>query len=113
VIAVNPAHHLKRRRFTIAHELGHCPLHGGLVEHVDHNFRAWRHADSSKAVNWEENQANRFAAELLMSNSFLEADLDELQVIDKRTAALRAAKYVVSGEAMKIRLSQLGILSPF
>jgi len=114
IIAVNPAHHINRRRFTIAHELGHYFLHEGLEEHVDENFRvAWRNADSSKAINWIEIQANRFAAELLMPTRFLETDLDSLENIDKRTVALLATKYIVSPEAMKIRLSQLGILGPF
>ncbi len=114
IIAVNPAHHINRQRFTIAHELGHYFLHEGLEEHVDENFRvAWRNADSSKAINWIEIQANRFAAELLMPTRFLETDLDSLENIDKRTVALLATKYIVSPEAMKIRLSQLGILGPF
>ncbi len=114
VIAVNPAHHINRQRFTIGHELGHYFLHEGLEQHVDENFRvAWRNSDSSKAINWVEIQANRFSAELLMPTSFLQADLNALEAIDKRTVALLAAKYIVSPEAMKIRLSQLGILGPF
>jgi Zn-dependent peptidase ImmA (M78 family) len=114
IIAVNPAHHINRQRFTIAHELGHFFLHTGLEEHVDENFRiAWRNASSSKAVNWTEIQANRFAAELLMPTRFIERDLNSLEDIDKRTVALLAKRYIVSPEAMKIRLSQLGILGPF
>lgn len=114
VIAVNPAHHTNRQRFTIAHELGHFFLHEGLEQHVDENFRiAWRDSNSSKAINWTEIEANRFAAELLMPTRFLERDLSSLQTINKRTVALLAKKYIVSGEAMKIRLSQLGILGPF
>lgn len=44
VIAVNPAHHSNRQRFTIAHELGHYLLHELQVqEHVDQRFSvAWR-----------------------------------------------------------------------
>lgn len=114
IIAVNPAHHIHRQRFTIAHELGHFFFHEGMEQHVDENFRvAWRNADSSRAVNWLEIEANRFAAELLMPTRFLERDLNSLDKIDKRTVALLAQKYVVSAEAMKIRLSQLGILGPF
>lgn len=114
IIAVNPAHHSNRQRFTIAHELGHFYLHEGLERHVDQNFRiAWRNADSSKAINWTEIQANRFAAELLMPTHFLEADLNKLQTVEKRTVALLADQYKVSPDAMKIRLSQLGILGPF
>jgi Zn-dependent peptidase ImmA (M78 family) len=114
VIAVNPGHHVNRQRFTIAHELGHYFLHEGLETHVDQNFRvAWRNAESSKAINWTEIQANRFAAELLMPTSFMLRDLDSLETVDKHTVALLAAKYVVSPDAMKIRLSQLGIIGPF
>ncbi len=114
VIAVNPAHHINRQRFTIAHELGHYFFHAGLVQHVDQDFRiAWRNADSSKAVNWIEIEANQFAAQLLMPTSFLQDDLDELQVIDKRAVLLLAEKYVVSREAMTIRLSQLGLTGPY
>jgi hypothetical protein len=114
VIAVNPAHHANRQRFTIAHELGHFFLHEGLEEHVDQNFRvAWRNADSSKAINWMEVQANRFAGELLMPTRFMLKDLDALQTVDRHTVALLVSKYVVSPDAMKIRLSQLGIVGPF
>jgi Zn-dependent peptidase ImmA (M78 family) len=114
VIAVNPAHHINRQRFTVTHELGHYFLHEGLETHVDQNFRvAWRNAESSKAIDWTEIQANRFAAELLMPTSFMLKDLDSLETIDKHTVALLAAKYVVSPDAMKIRLSQLGIIGPF
>jgi Zn-dependent peptidase ImmA (M78 family) len=114
IIAVNPTHHMNRQRFTIAHELGHYFLHQGLLEHVDENFRiAWRNADSSKAVNWPEIEANRFAAELLMPTEFLRSDLDSLAGISKRSVALLARAYAVSPEAMKIRLTNLGITGPF
>lgn len=114
VIAVNPAHHINRQRFTIAHELGHYFLHEGLETHVDQNFRvAWRNSESSKAIDWNEIQANRFAAELLMPTSFMLKDLDSLEAVDRHAVALLATKYVVSPDAMKIRLSQLGIIGPF
>jgi Zn-dependent peptidase ImmA (M78 family) len=114
VIAVNPTHHINRRRFTIAHELGHYFFHEGLEEHVDQNFRvAWRNTDSSRAINWLEVEANRFAACLLMPTTLLQSDLDTLQTLDARTIILLAKRYVVSPEAMKIRLSQFGITGPF
>lgn len=114
VIAVNPAHHQNRQRFTIAHELGHYFFHKGLEEHVDQNFRvAWRNSDSSKAINWLEVEANRFAASLLMPTKFLQNDLEILQTLDARTLILLAKRYIVSPESMKIRLSQFGITGPF
>ena len=48
-----------------------------------------------------------------MPTRFIERDLNSLEDIDKRTVALLAKRYIVSPEAMKIRLSQLGILGPF
>jgi len=114
VIAVNTSHHLNRQRFTVAHELGHYFFHQGLEEHVDQNFRiAWRNSDSSRAIDWLEIEANRFAAELLMPREFLVKDLDALQRIEKRTVALLASRYRVSPEAMKFRLTNLGITGPF
>lgn len=114
VIAVNPTHHQNRQRFTIAHELGHYFFHEGLEEHVDQNFRiAWRSSDSSKAINWLEVEANRFAASLLMPAKFLQNDLETLQALDARILALLAKRYIVSPESMKIRLSQFGITGPF
>jgi Zn-dependent peptidase ImmA (M78 family) len=114
VIAVNTSHHPNRQRFTVAHELGHFFFHHGLEEHVDQNFRiAWRNADSSKAIDWAEIEANRFAAELLMPREFLIRDLDAQQKIEKRTVALLASRYRVSPEAMKFRLTNLGITGPF
>ncbi|SRR5258708_33215819 len=115
VIAVNPAHHKNRQRFTIAHELGHYIFHQGLEEHVDQNFRVnWRRAaDSKQCINWQEVTANRFAGELLMPTRFLMGDLDTLRDINKRIVTLLALRYQVSPEAMKIRLTNLGIVGPF
>ena len=115
VIAVNPAHHPNRQRFTIAHELGHFFFHAGIEEHVDKDFRvSWRRtADSPPGVDWQEITANRFAAELLMPTRFLTSDLDTIRNIDKRAVTLLALRYKVSPEAMKIRLSNLGIVGPF
>jgi Zn-dependent peptidase ImmA (M78 family) len=111
VIAVNPAHHSNRQRFTIAHELGHYFLHEHLLEHVDQNFRvAWRKANAQSGVNWSEVEANRFAAELLIPTKFLMHDLDSLDSIDIRTVAVLANRYGVSKDAMKFRLTNLGIL---
>jgi Zn-dependent peptidase ImmA (M78 family) len=114
VIAVNTSQHSNRQRFTIAHELAHYFFHEGLEEHVDQNFRvAWRNSESSKAINWVEIEANRFAADLLMPFEFLKKDLDALDRMDRRTVALLASRYGVSAEAMKFRLTNLGILPPF
>src|SRR5579864_5531205 len=98
VIAVNPAHHPNRQRFTIAHELGHFFFHVGLEEHVDKDFRvSWRRlADSPPGVDWREITANRFAAELLMPARFMKSDLDTIGNVNKRAVTLFALRYKVS-----------------
>jgi Zn-dependent peptidase ImmA (M78 family) len=111
VIAVNPTHHPNRQRFTIAHELGHYFLHKNVGRHVDADFTvAWRKKNSSAGVDWSEIEANRFAAELLIPTKFLKEDIDSLEHIDLRTVALLADRYEVSKDAMKFRLTNLGIL---
>jgi len=86
-----------------------------MEEHVDKDFRvSWRRvADSPPGVDWQEIAANRFAAELLMPPRFMKSDLDTVGMVDKRTVTLFALRYKVSPEAMKIRLSNLGIVGPF
>ena len=108
-IGVNSLHHRNRRRFTIAHELGHFSLHKGIRMHVDRDFRVnWRDDDSSKAVDPEEMEANRFAAELLMPTHLLLKDIEGLKRFDQRTVDLLARRYRVSPQAMRIRLSNFG-----
>lgn len=110
VIGVNSRHHANRRRFTIAHELGHFRLHRGVAVHVDEDFRVnLRDEKSSEGVDWEEVEANRFAAELLMPTSFLLRDVETFKNIDSRAIRLLAARYQVSAHAMEIRLANLGL----
>ena len=112
-IGVNSLHHRNRRRFTIAHELGHFALHSGIRMHVDRDFRVnWRDDDSSKAVDPEEMEANRFAAELLMPTNFLLKDIEELKRLDRGTVDLLARRYRVSPQAMRIRLGNFGFFPP-
>lgn len=61
-------------------------------------------------MDWDETEANRFAAELLIPASFLKRDLDSLDEIDGRALLMLAARYRVSRDAMKFRLTNLGIL---
>jgi hypothetical protein len=64
IVILNDSRPLTRKRFTLAHELGHVliPWHIGTI--VDEIDISEHHNDLSY---WElENEANRFAAELLM-----------------------------------------------
>jgi Zn-dependent peptidase ImmA (M78 family) len=58
LIAVNSAHHPRRQRFTIAHELGHPQMHDGAYI-VDSTVRINRRDDlSSMATDSQEIEAN-------------------------------------------------------
>lgn len=118
IIGVNALHAKTRQRFTIAHELGHLVLHEGHLVHYDRApFRInLRNAVSSQAVDSDEIEANRFAAELLMPEIFLKKDMaaqqrlgvdvsddNELEIL---TSLARC--YEVSVQAMAIRLATLG-----
>lgn len=111
VIGVNRDRAAVRRRFTIAHELGHLRLHEQGQVHVDRGFRVrLRSGVSSEGTDWEEMEANRFAAELLMPVDFLRDDLkgQEFDLADDNELRLLARRYGVSTQALAIRLNGLG-----
>ena len=111
VIGVNTHHALVRQRFTIAHELGHLLLHKRGQLHVDHQFKIrLRDGMSSQGVDESEMEANLFAAELLMPSSFIEADVDGVDLLDAGWIDKIAKKYRVSAQALLIRLSSLGFV---
>jgi Zn-dependent peptidase ImmA (M78 family) len=113
VVGVNSFHHPNRQRFTIGHEIAHFLLHEGLSMHIDRQFRInLRDQESSKALDSEEIQANRFAAELLMPVDFLVKDLAAVADINDETISRLARRYRVSSQAMQIRLANLGFVDP-
>ena len=113
VIGVNSTHAERRRRFTIAHELGHLVLHKGrplVVDHVRINFRD---ANSSTASDLEEIQANAFAAELLMPRDQVITNAKKAlagQVANEESVIRDLADgFEVSEQAMEYRLVNLGL----
>lgn len=114
VIGVNSLHAKTRRRFTIAHELGHLVLHKAETLHVDEHFPiAFRNETSSRASSPTEIEANQFAAELLMPSELLLRDVRNLPPETEPDHAVSelARRYQVSEQAMAIRLSALGVVS--
>lgn len=99
VLGVNSLHHPNRRRFTLAHELGHYFLHRN---HTVFNDRALFRAENQ--INSKEREANEFAASLLMP----EADF----VLEKGRSAndivAVARSFGVSEAAAKFRQDNLG-----
>lgn len=116
IIAINPNQHPNRQRFTLAHELAHYFCHSGdnaPAQFVDGDFRLhWRNTESSRGVNWQEIEANRFAAALLMPEKFLRGDLDQFGKIDDGVIQRLASLYKVSRVSMQYRLINLGLLPP-
>jgi Zn-dependent peptidase ImmA (M78 family) len=89
----------RRRRFTIAHEIGHFVLHPGRVAPE-------RGGPTNVASGRQEREADAFAAELLMPEHLVrQATLEE--GADPRRLADR---FEVSEQAMTIRLQRLGLV---
>ena len=112
VIGVNKAQSPIRRRFTVAHEIGHLVMHSAALEavHIDKNFEVHlRSAASSTAEDVAEIEANAFAAGLLMPREMVIADVGD-QVLDFEDPHLvkqLADRYLVSTQAMTFRLMNL------
>lgn len=111
VIGVNSHHHVNRQRFTIAHELGHYKLHSKTMTgvHIDRAFKVHRRDQvSTLAIDDNEIEANRFAAELLMPKSMIMHDIEQMfDIEDAHELRVLAKKYEVSPLAMANRVSNL------
>jgi Zn-dependent peptidase ImmA (M78 family) len=123
IIRINPYQnsYSPRKRFTIAHEIGHFCLHrtmskDGFIDSMSSMSRTESYWDS------KESEANNFAAQLLMPKDLIIRDGQ--QVIDSYKAAFNTAsitiyafiermadKFDVSSKAMEYRLKNLGIIS--
>ncbi|MEB7423300.1 ImmA/IrrE family metallo-endopeptidase [Mammaliicoccus sciuri] len=96
-IVVNAYHSNGRRRFTMAHELGHIILHWGWPEYkpeAQYNI-LYRNEHSNEANSKIENEANEFAAQLLAPLDVIKKILpknigeyteDELNLLTKQLA---------------------------
>ena len=92
-----------RRRFTIAHEVGHHLLHSDGVKVLCRPADVDQADDAERA---KERQANRFAAELLMPEPLVR----ERAGRDGPDADALARTFDVSSIAMAYRLVNLGFL---
>ncbi len=114
VIGVNTSHSPTRQNFTLAHELGHLLFHDQEQLHVDHEFRVRLRNDvSSQGIDEAEQEANFFAASLLMPREFIERDLASTEYVDLLDDDFLhglARKYGVSSQALAIRLKTLGYI---
>lgn len=97
MVYYNPGRPEARRRFTLAHEIGHVALHGS-----PHGAAAARGGGPRSQ---REREADSFATNLLMPASFVHeavrqygSDLDQLRSL-----------FQVSAQAMSRRLRELGL----
>ncbi|MBK5929075.1 ImmA/IrrE family metallo-endopeptidase [Halochromatium salexigens] len=125
-IWVNPleSSYEPRKRFTIAHEIGH------LIQHIDPEIGVREFIDTKKTLNrkdsyWDskEYEANNFAAQLLMPVSLLKKHGNEIIAQYKKKTGgsgmsvdlfieRMASLFNVSEPAMKYRLRNIGAIKP-
>lgn len=113
-IVVNKDDHAHRRRFTIAHEIGHFALRhqfeGGRRVHVDRGTAvSYRGPRAGLGIDRQEIEANQFAACLLMPARLVHAVAVGRALSDRDVERL-AVKFNVSEQAMTIRLTGLRLL---
>lgn len=112
-ISINKNDPYYRKRFTMAHELGHFLLHRGLIGDGVNDSRAYRSVKNGKFYNLNitaahEAQANRFAANLLMPEDLVR---DEYEKAQGDIVSL-SKKFQVSKAAMTYVLNNLGLEPP-
>lgn len=103
-----------RRRFTIAHELGHFELHKEKSHlFVDKQFiyRSLTSGDNPVNQNMEQ-EANYFASAILMPADLLRREIELMNLDLGSEDAIKelAKKFEVSATAMSVRISNLGFL---
>lgn len=111
-IVVNASHHEHRKRFTIAHELGHYRLHRTISPiFVDSKKTFFRDSQSSQGINIQEIEANQFAAELLMPEGAVRfREPMGLSLMDTDKLEQLAIEFNVSQIALSYRFMKLGLL---
>ena len=117
VILINRDDAPVRKRFSIAHELGHYYLHANSSVFVDRRVR-YRDSNSSQGIFREEIEANNFAAELLMPEAQVFHETTRLRARrftlgDEELIEELAKRFQVSRQAMEVRLANLGALGTF
>jgi Zn-dependent peptidase ImmA (M78 family) len=105
-IAYNNSSRLERRRFTIAHEMGHflLPLHGAGAQCVKADMGVLASKDANRA---REAEANRFAVSLLLPKKLFVRDMRQLRSPAIEHILKLADDYQVSKEATARRYMDL------
>jgi len=112
IIGYNQNESRVRRRFTIAHELGHFILHRDKANlFVDKQFKVYRSQNSSTDATKQayEKEANAFAASLLMPEQLIIKEVEKTKIDMANEEGLKqlAKIFDVSSIAMSYRISNL------
>ena len=112
IIGINLNEKNERKRFTIAHELGHFLLHKKNKDQLFVEEYIYRDQDSESGEFKREREANAFAAALLMPKIFLKRMIkkNELDVTHEDSIDFLAKKFQVSEIAMTYRVTNLKLI---
>ncbi len=102
-IEINGKHSIYRQRFTLAHELAHYLLHRDVVGNGITDSTMYR---SDLSTHYEV-EANNMAGKILMPSNLVR----KLYQAGLRSISGLQAAFLVSDEAMRIRLKQLRLAS--
>ena len=123
---MNPIDSTNRQRFTMAHELAH--LVNDIIPNIGSENENNKFHDTSTSLKRDGRQdpvefrANEFAAQLLMPSDFISAEaskiINEYKSVHGEKAKIPKDDFIaqisdvfqVSNQAMKIRLTRLGII---
>ena len=109
LIGVNSERELEWKRFTIAHEIAHYILHYSSQKYKG----MYAHRDHKKGKNDIENEADYFAANLLMPKDKFTNKYKELEkkgLDRKEIIVLLSAKFVVTQMMTERRIEELGLI---
>lgn len=110
-ITIRPWEVEKRRRFSIAHELGHLFLHMGYLTDRWAAVNVWVDSMQRAGVSEEEYEAHEFAGALLMpENHFRSVAAANLQGNTYRVQPI-AERFAVSADAARTRGRWLNLFS--
>ena len=108
LIGVNSDRSLEWKRFIIAHELGHYVLH--FKE--KHLVGLYAHRDHKRGHNELENEADFFAANLLMPRESFENKYNEIKQVyknDREIVDALSKHFIVTTRMTERRIGELGL----
>lgn len=98
-----------RRRFTVAHELGHWVLHAQGAGAAQSRWCRTDEVAEAGSTSALESEANRFAAAVLMPRALVVAESERVRL----NVGVLARRFDVSEQAMRIRLDVLSLLPEY